>query len=199
VSDWKDWSDEEVSFLMDNYATLPAREIAEMLGRSVRAVYQKAWKLGLRKTAMIQPYTWNPSPEELGYVAGCLDCDGSINFCVRTRKDGRTCIDPRIVFYNTHRPMLERLREILGVGSIKKTIPKNPNHSVSYTLTVVGSKLYTILKTLEPYLVRKRRQARIVLEFYELRSRKPYNSLYGEEEWKLVEEMRKLNRKGGET
>jgi hypothetical protein len=46
------WKKKEMEFLMKNYPEMTAREIAEKLGRSVRAVWDKASKLGLTKHPM---------------------------------------------------------------------------------------------------------------------------------------------------
>jgi len=46
------WKKKELEFLMKNYPEMTAREIAEKLGRSVRAVWGKATKLGITKYPM---------------------------------------------------------------------------------------------------------------------------------------------------
>jgi hypothetical protein len=46
------WKKKELEFLMKNYPEMTAREIAEKLGRSVRAVWSKATKLGITKYPM---------------------------------------------------------------------------------------------------------------------------------------------------
>jgi predicted transcriptional regulator len=43
------WKEKELEFLMKNYPEMTAREIAEKLGRSIRAVWDKAAKLGVIK------------------------------------------------------------------------------------------------------------------------------------------------------
>lgn len=43
------WTDEEMTFLKENYGKLKMTKIAEMLGRSYNGVFQKMRVLGLNK------------------------------------------------------------------------------------------------------------------------------------------------------
>lgn len=45
----RDWSSDEIWFLKKYYPSRPASWIAEILGKSKKAVYQKAQDLGLKK------------------------------------------------------------------------------------------------------------------------------------------------------
>ena len=45
----KNWTDEEVQYLIDNYQSMTIPELSEKMGRTIMAIERKRNKLGLRK------------------------------------------------------------------------------------------------------------------------------------------------------
>jgi len=52
----KPWTDREIEFLRKNYLVIPADKLAERLRRTEGAVFQKAYKSGIRKRTRISDY-----------------------------------------------------------------------------------------------------------------------------------------------
>lgn len=59
------WTEEEIKFLRQNYHKLKYKQIAEILGRSLKSVETKAFELGLRKGS-VMPTVW--TEEKIEYL-----------------------------------------------------------------------------------------------------------------------------------
>jgi len=92
------------------------------------------------------------------WLAGLLDGEGSII------KTGRKLEGTRIVVNNTVKELLDRIKEIAGVGYIYSKIPKNPKHIQTYWWQVCGENARIILKQILPWLIVKREKAKIHLD-----------------------------------
>ena len=49
----KSWSEEEVKFLLENYNSMPLKEIAKRLGRTLHSIRSKARQLSVKKRSMV--------------------------------------------------------------------------------------------------------------------------------------------------
>ena len=101
--------------------------------------------------------------EELAYIAGFLDGDGSINAQIVQRVDYKLKFQIRvtITFYQKTRRhwFVQFLHKKLGCGTIRK----RPDGISEYAV-VGSSSVKPVLQTLRPYLRIKRRQAVLVLK-----------------------------------
>lgn len=50
MSTRKPWAEAEMDLLRQHYATMPGPQLAALLGRPLRSVWNKSWELGLRKS-----------------------------------------------------------------------------------------------------------------------------------------------------
>jgi len=154
------------------------------------AVYLRAYKFGIKKPAVKTFEDIELTDAEAGYIAGCLDCDGCVGLW---GKKGTTKYDPCIVFYNNDKTLVDKLEQMIGFGSIYPTTHKNRNHKTVWNYKISNTQTYPLIKRILPYLVRKREQANLILQFYELRWSKEYNAPYGKEEREMIEKIKRLN------
>jgi len=108
------------------------------------------------------------NPAEAGYFAGFLDGEGTIGVYRGRRKENRSGIRFQTVLRlcNTDFAALEAIQRMCGNGRIAQvTAPKNPNYRTGYILTFSSSQITHLLPQLIPYLVIKKRQAELALEF----------------------------------
>ena len=100
----------------------------------------------------------------LNYFAGIVDGEGSIGIakCKKSIKQNRKGYAYRAFFHitNTHLPMLEYLSKHFG-GKISYL----DERAMCYNYTFSANKIRDILPKLIPYLLIKKKQAEIVLEF----------------------------------
>lgn len=99
---------------------------------------------------------------EAAYLAGCIDCDGSISIVKGNR--------PKVNIVSVHRGYLERIQEIAGCGNIYlfKKERKNGKYVSKdmYEFHIGAAKfLKAFLEQIEPYLILKKEKARKTLRF----------------------------------
>ncbi|HUX30106.1 MAG TPA: LAGLIDADG family homing endonuclease [Thiobacillus sp.] len=136
-TNWKDWND----WLVENYADVPTREIAEQIGCSMGAVKQQAHKLGLAKYPDDISFFENWTAES-AYIIGLWAADGYAN--VRPGKGVAISIS------QSHGDgMMETIREIVGQGSVYHI----PQHG-SMRWTLYSRRFYEFLNKLFGHDVR---------------------------------------------
>ena len=187
------WTQEENDYLTRHYPSMETLDIANHLGRSQKAIHLHAHQRGIKKLTLKTIEDIELTDAEAGYIAGCLDCDGCIGLW---GKKGTTKYDPCVVFYNNNKDLVDKLKQMIGFGSIYPTTHKNRNHKTGWTYKISNTQTYPLLKRLLPYLVRKRKQANLIHQFYELRWSKEYNASYGKEEREMIEKIKLLNQGG---
>lgn len=132
------------------------------------------------------------SETDIAYVAGIIDGEGTIGFI---RDHVKEKLQPHITVVNTHLPMLEFVAEVFNVGI--HTRKKIEGRKQMYDLKVLSAvHIVSFLKRLLPYLKVKREQAVLLIKYCELRLNKrveSYNPGYGDEEWKMFEQVKQLN------
>jgi len=139
--------------------------------------------------------------EELAYLAGVIDGEGSITI----NKGSRGLLRPRIDICSTSKEFLEYLLSIMRKHGIdtgyfmqERNVPKN--HKRAYHLIWDTQKnVVKILDKIFPYLYLKRRQAEIVIAFCKSRlenGQKRFGKRYSEYELNLYHQIRELNRRG---
>lgn len=162
-----------------------------LIVRGIRhEVIQERFEADLSRLATLDP-------AKLGWVAGIVDGEGYIGV-VANRSRGYLALMPRVDISSTTREMQDALRSILGFGLVyeKKKRAHRPNERLQFCWAIwsapcVGS----FLKAIEPYLVVKRRVAKVVRHFCESRLRndlQPYTTA----ELAVLDQVRKLNARG---
>ena len=106
---------------------------------------------------------------EVAYTAGFFDGEGCVNI-VRYLQRGRPYHALQIVFTNTDFQALEWLRQRWGGYLSKPTQPSNPRHRPSRHLRMSAGPARPLLVAMLPYLIIKKSQVEIALEFIEAKS-----------------------------
>lgn len=106
------------------------------------------------------------SPAKLAYLAGVIDGEG----CIAIRKSKRTgsCKSTRyaaaVTVGNTSRVLIEQLVGTFGVGCVTYRYPtKTKRACYLWSLSSRGAR--DVLRAVQPYLIVKREQAAVLLEF----------------------------------
>lgn len=96
------------------------------------------------------------------YIAGLLDGEGSIGIMKHNRETPSPQYFLRVVICNTNKKVLELVQQTLGVGSITVN---NRRRRALYTWTATSGKAMFILERLLPYLIIKKEQAQLGIDF----------------------------------
>lgn len=104
------------------------------------------------------------------YIAGFLDGDGSIYIRLKPNKDYHFGyqVAPNIVFYQSQKNLLflQKIKDIIGAGYLRKR-----NDGIAeYILGDVLS-MSSLLKQITPYLILKKKQARLFLQIIQKKKR----------------------------
>jgi len=125
------------------------------------------------------------------YIAGFLDGDGSIYIRLKPNKDYHFSyqIAPNIVFYQSQKNLLflQKIKDIIGAGYLRKR-----NDGIAeYILGDVLS-MSSLLKQITPYLILKKKQARLFLQIIQKKTRvKTKNDFIALT--KMIDNLEKLN------
>lgn len=104
------------------------------------------------------------------YFAGAIEADGYITIQrIKKKKHKHHYFCAGVGFTGTGAPLVQNLLKKSFGGGVYSYTPKNPNHKTWHSWQTSGSnKVYTVLEKLTPYLVTKRKQASLTLEFIDL-------------------------------
>jgi hypothetical protein len=137
---------------------------------------------------------------EAAYIAAFIDGEGTISIRAYKRKTvaGGMRYNSVVEMNNTDVGVMQYLRSLIGPA--RYYIHKQPegNGKRCYRFTVPSNVQRWLLETILPYLVIKKRQAEIVIEFLSLLGNKEYGKTdvnLGERE-KLYQEAHNLNHRG---
>lgn len=144
---------------------------------------------------------------EARILAMAIDCEGSIGIKRSWHRHmEKFYYQPAIQISNTNRRLIDYLVEIYPHVTIRHTQPRNPKHSGFWTWVVKADYNPDCLFQIKEYLIVKKEQAGIVLDFYDDYQKQMRNGK-GRFGIKISDEMRanqdlwftrinKLNRKG---
>lgn len=97
---------------------------------------------------------------QLAYIAGFVDGEG----CVQISKNGSLSLS----IINTAHQTLTFIKRVLGCGSVAPR--KQKVNKPQYVFRVYGTSAAEVLTALLPYLIEKRPQAELALEFFKRRA-----------------------------
>lgn len=145
------------------------------------------------------------STEDLAYVAGIIDGEGCIALWKNreTRYRKAISVTPGIGLGMTDSLIIDFIYANFG-GCISHSQPKGNRKLVTQYSINSRKELKKLLTSILPYLRLKKQQAKLVLEFIEIREKKRKNNhtftkagdSSFDEEWKLWEKMQVLNKTG---
>ena len=99
---------------------------------------------------------------DLAWAAGIVDGEGYIGLYLAHTNTG-DCYVLKISVVNTNLKMLERFKEIFGVGSISTRAKAKAHHKQQWCYYACSKKAENILHAIRPYLVAKADQAELGL------------------------------------
>jgi len=146
-------------------------------------------------------YPVDIQPTELAYLAGILDGEGVISIHAHTKRHqskGRKgepykILQPAVQVYNCNTTLIRWLTERIGFSANGRDRRKA---RTSYQVVVTGYSTHSILLPLLDYLIAKKPQALLVLEYTEIRaarSDREYNPTYGRREVEIWQTLQELN------
>ncbi|MCK4669539.1 hypothetical protein KAT21_05420 [Candidatus Bathyarchaeota archaeon] len=105
--------------------------------------------------------------EKLAYLAGIIDGEGTIAIAKAKIKEGRKnhLYSLRMSAANSDKGLVDWLKENFG-GSIHILREEEGNHKKGYQWVLGSKDTYKLLKGMKDYLVIKKEQADIGIEFY---------------------------------
>lgn len=137
---------------------------------------------------------------EAAYMAGYLDGEGTISITRAKRVENRAGYRwmPIMAINNTHRDSLECLRQMCGNGRLCLVNPgKLGIQKPGYRLQFTANQIRYVLPQIMPYLIIKREQAAILLEFLtSVVNGKNLTEAVGVEQERLRAEIQRLNHRG---
>ena len=101
------------------------------------------------------------SVAQASYIAGCIDCDGSITLKKRWNRDG-SGYAPMVVIGQAKPQLVERMKEMIGEGVIT---PCRHREYMFYEYRLCSNGCRQLLPQIKEYLVLKKEQAETVLEY----------------------------------
>lgn len=181
------WSPEEISVLREKYQVSPQEDLLKLFpGRTWREIAHKGSRIGLPRKYLRPGKVGSFSETEKAYIAGIVDGEGSITINIT-----RCRWSPLISVINTYEELIDWLVPRFHVNKLKvKTLKRWKER---YIINVWKTwDVITILEQIMPYLIVKKRNAELVLEFCKL---KLFN-LSGEptsRDYEILKEIRTLN------
>ncbi|TMG31525.1 MAG: hypothetical protein E6H93_06360 [Chloroflexi bacterium] len=106
---------------------------------------------------------------EVAYTAGFFDGEGCVNIA-RYLKRGRPYHILAIIFTNTNFQVLEWLHQRWGGNLIRQVVRGNPRHRPCGYLRLSPGPARPLLIAMLPYLIIKKSEAEIALQFIEAKS-----------------------------
>jgi hypothetical protein len=97
------------------------------------------------------------------WLAGIVDGEGTITLCPNSNGIGIGYISISIGM--THVATIRHIRSLTGHGMFVMSVPKNPKHRTCYYWTVRCKQAAAVLRKLLPFLVTKKKQALLALQF----------------------------------
>lgn len=148
------------------------------------------------------PFPRSLSGFELGYVVGLFEGEGHISLNESHRNDPKrtVCYSVHIGITNTNRALLEKAKEIIGIGVVRSHHQPNKNNKDCFIWHLGDQKsVLWFLNQVYPYLIEKKEKATLLIPFLESRiacnphKKASRDRKYSEKEHQIFEEYKKLS------
>jgi hypothetical protein len=175
---------------------LSSSKIGKLAGLRGETVLKRMARFGVPRRSSSESHTKIvyrlPQTEfEKGLIVGLLVGEGTLTM----RK--RPWPVPSVAISNTDKKIMKALHKILG-APIRVARKKTVKGKKIYRLSLSNQKfLYDLFTILEPLMVAKRQQCKLIKEFCEIRLSKPNRYPYGSREYEICEEVQTLNKRTG--
>ena len=103
---------------------------------------------------------------QCAYLAGFIDADGCIQIYGRNGENKRPWT-VTVTLYNCHKKALEEMRDWIGAGNVKCRDRNPEKWNASYYLKYAAATAAKVIKKTAPYMLVKREQAAVIMEFLE--------------------------------
>lgn len=138
---------------------------AEQIRRDKRAYYYRVTR-PQRQSQKPPDHLLKMTSEELAYMAGLIDGEG----CLRIAHIGprKKTYYPMVCIAMTHRETIEWVAQKWKAGSIKRnnhTATNNGAWRVQWVVRIHGMRAQLLCRLLLPYLITKRENAQLIIEF----------------------------------
>ena len=170
----------------------------------LKVIYEKIKELNARK--LNKKYHINLDNYELtkykiGWLAGIIDSEGSIDIIRKKKKnnDNTYSYGTRIVINMTCEIIINIIQKLTNIGVISKIGRTRPNWNVLHVWRISGNQISNFLKLIFDYLITKRQQAELILEFLNLWNIVKSNNRSLDKDIELEvlhDKMRILNKRG---
>lgn len=189
------WSEDMNETLRQLYPIAKWAEINTAFpGIDRRTLYQRAQQLGLRRWNVGEAVTGEiltdeASPVDIGWLAGFLDGEGSLQLFRKHRskngaRTGTIYLSPTVQVVNTDRGAMEKAHRLMGGhwGTVRvKRAAGDP--LTCWIVRITGIvRCERLLAVLLPHLTCKRPRAELLLEYATVRKSRSGRSAYGEKE-----------------
>lgn len=133
------------------------------------------------------------SERDISYLAGLVDGEGSVSLFTRGQAE-KGYVTPSLQITNCDRRLIDWLHENLG-GQVYEQKPRSRRRPC-WLWCCFGKVARDIIKRVEPSLIVKGEQARVVLRLGEPGCRNSLSDEEREQRYAAIAEMRDLNRRG---
>ena len=138
-----------------------------------------------------------------GYIAGMIDGEGCVHYYkskAPTSKIGYTFV-AKVTITNSHFETLFCIQQMSGLGKIYQRTKQRGNRKIAYNLDFSPREAKVLLETVYPYLVTKKQQAKLMIEFCNtLKWGRGLGNILTQKELvyrhELFDVMKNLNRRG---
>lgn len=134
---------------------------------------------------------------DLAWAAGIIDGEGTITLV----NNGNTYVVGRVLVTMTDQFTIRHLHSIFPEGSVRReNFTNSPNHKFRWTFQIDARKACRLLTMVERYLVTKKAQANVVLDYYQNSVQKlgtnRLTNAVKRSRMVYVRRIRKLNKRG---
>ena len=190
-------SEAERTFITEHLTTLSIADMARALHCAYRRVDMYLYSHGLysqRKTVKRrnQVPVGTLSREELAYLAGIVDGEGTVSILAAGGRQSGRYFRPVLSVANTSLA----LKQWLEQRGFYSSFYLNGKGRPCWKINVSGYGIDDVLLALLPYLVIKAPQAALVIEFCQLRLAQRHSAEPTGRMLQIVETIRRLNRRG---
>lgn len=188
------WSEEEIKKLKEGYRLEEKQKLLNKLPkRSWKAIKSKARDLNLSRTAVeskIANKKLNLKDEDAAYIAGVVNCDGSITIYKANHPHGDSFqLKPEIKVSNNSRELIDRVADKTPSTQITEDKRSGCNY-----LSIEGKGCLPLAREIEDHLTAKKEQCKKLIQWCESRlKREKRDRKYIEKEIQIHEEIQNLN------
>lgn len=150
------------------------------------------------------------SPTQKAWLAGFIDGEGFIGITFQRKKEtsqqsASPLFHPYLIITNTNEDSILYVKKLIREGCIYKLKGNSPRLSPTFQYKLTTKRvLKSFLKEVEPFLIVKKKQCKLIMKFLEIRDSKKIITGYGSrgktsfssEEKAIYNELLVLNRSG---